>query len=376
MARGGDPQVGFADSTGQPSVVGWNREPSGWDRAIGPESSSVSSDQPDIGPPGAFVVISFTYSAAWGAAGGGWLYGTGSAAPVQAPFEAPGLSGLSPGSSPGGHDPGAPMDFGRTQDPAYGSMGTNAPLSPLFAMFTPARDHQDALQMAMMPAGPMNAPPVASGPGVLALAALNPGAGAAPGVGGSAPQAVPAAWPWAAQSASLIAPDGSGAGRSIATTAVGVAGAEARGAVEQAPTTQLFGRNILARTLPHPLQVVSPGNADPAVASALNPPPSPRGAELIAAALPFAGDSLERSLDDFVRQLETVDVAALVTDGRTPIAIASLALASAAASAVVIREVGRRRSMRGRGPRLVDPVGRELALSFPELPRSWSERRR
>jgi hypothetical protein len=55
---------------------------------------------------------------------------------------------------------------------------------------------------------------------------------------------------------------------------------------------------------------------------------------------------------------------------------ASLVAAGAAAVAVAALEVARERSTRGRAPRLLDPLGRELALSFPELPTSWSEKRR
>jgi hypothetical protein len=96
----------------------------------------------------------------------------------------------------------------------------------------------------------------------------------------------------------------------------------------------------------------------------------PRGADLIAEALPLAGDSLQRSLEEFMRQLESVDV----TRGPTPALVATLAVAGAVASAVVAQEVIRRRSTSRNGIRLVDSRGRELALCFPELPRSWSKR--
>ena len=83
----------------------------------------------------------------------------------------------------------------------------------------------------------------------------------------------------------------------------------------------------------------------------------------------------KESLDEFVRQLEAVNVAGLVSRGPAPLVIVSVAVLSTAASALVVREAVRRRSGRGRGVRMVDHLGRELALSFPELPRSWSERR-
>jgi hypothetical protein len=98
--------------------------------------------------------------------------------------------------------------------------------------------------------------------------------------------------------------------------------------------------------------------------------PGPRGADLIAEALPLAGESLQRSLEEFVRQLESVDV----THGPTTAVAVTLAVAGAVASAVAAQEVIRRRSRSRGGIRLVDSRGRELALCFPELPRSWSKR--
>ena len=136
------------------------------------------------------------------------------------------------------------------------------------------------------------------------------------------------------------------------------------------------GRSALATTLSRSLLVPESDATDAASSGHNEAVPAPRGADLIAESLPFAGDSLERSLDDFVRQLEEVDVAALVGRGPTPMVIATLAVAGTAASAVVVRGIIRRRAERGRGARIVDSLGRELALSFPELPRSWSERRR
>ena len=98
------------------------------------------------------------------------------------------------------------------------------------------------------------------------------------------------------------------------------------------------------------------------------------GADLIADALPIAGESLEHSLDEFVRQLETVDVAGIVTRGPTPASYATFAVTGLAALAIATREVTRRRFRSARQFRVLDPVGRELALSFPELPRGWSSR--
>jgi hypothetical protein len=127
--------------------------------------------------------------------------------------------------------------------------------------------------------------------------------------------------------------------------------------------------------LPHAILLSSPSPALQVESGEEEPVPSPRGADLIAEALPFVGDSLERSLDAFVRQLREVDVAGLGAGGPMPIMIASVAVLGAATSVVVMREIVRRRSARGRGLRVVDSLGRDFALSFPELPRSWSERR-
>jgi hypothetical protein len=149
--------------------------------------------------------------------------------------------------------------------------------------------------------------------------------------------------------------------------------ASLRGAVETGRPGLSLGRSVLATTLSHSVLLPTAGQDgyghDQDAADLL-----PRGADLIAEALPFAGESLEKGLDDFVRQLESVDVAGLVSRGPVPMVIVSVAMLSTAASALVVREAIRRRSGRGR-VRMVDHLGRELALSFPELPRSWSERR-
>lgn len=97
------------------------------------------------------------------------------------------------------------------------------------------------------------------------------------------------------------------------------------------------------------------------------------GADLIADAIPIAGESLE-SLDEFVRQLEAVDVVGMVSRGPTPAAYVTVAITGLAASVIAARELARRRSRYAGRFRVLDPIGRELALSFPDLPRSWSGR--
>ncbi|MHB1556880.1 MAG: hypothetical protein ACYC61_05290 [Isosphaeraceae bacterium] len=134
------------------------------------------------------------------------------------------------------------------------------------------------------------------------------------------------------------------------------------------------GRSMLATTQTHSVMlpvveaVATPGGPEEA-------PVSPLGADLIAEAFPFAGDSLERSLDAFVRQLEEVEVVGLGVRGPAPILVSSLSVLGTAASALVVFEMLQRRGGRGKRIRVVDSLGRELALSFPELPRSWSQRR-
>jgi hypothetical protein len=139
------------------------------------------------------------------------------------------------------------------------------------------------------------------------------------------------------------------------------------------PRAANIGGGLVATTLSQ-VGPASPSSEPNTAAERHEATPLPRGADLIAEALPFAGDSLERSLEDYVRQLKAVDVGGIVTHGPTPIVVASIAIAGAAASAVIVREVVRRRTARRNGPRLFDSHGRELALSFPELPRSWSEK--
>jgi hypothetical protein len=228
----------------------------------------------------------------------------------------------------------------------------------------------------MVLAGPPGGSAFPGGSGAMALAAPDTGGGAA-ATGGSAAQAAPAASVVPGQSTLMVASDGSGGGRSSSPLPATVPAADARtAAAEPLQAGRSFTRNVMATILPQAMPAPPAGEPVPAAAGQGEAPPSPRGADLIAEALPFAGDSLERSLEEFVTQLERGDVVALVTDPRAPMVVAALAMVTTAATAMVAREVVRRRSARGRGLRLLDPLGRELALSFPELPRSWSEKRR
>ena len=212
-------------------------------------------------------------------------------------------------------------------------------------------------------------------PGVQGLASFGtgPATPTIPTIQG--PQGTTVATSGPAQSHALVGDSDSPVADRAATVALGsLPRADLRGTVDPGRGAHSPGRGVLATTLLHP---ALPPDGTPTPRDEPGPDedtPSPRGADLIAEALPFAGDSLERSLEEFVRQLRAVDVAGIVTQGPTPLVVASLTIAGAAASAVVAREFVRRRAGRGNRLRMVDSQGRELALSFPELPRSWSER--
>ncbi len=207
--------------------------------------------------------------------------------------------------------------------------------------------------------------------GPLALAA--PGASAA-GAGGSASTGMPGP---PAQPATPAAPDPGHAAHLVGAPAIPVASPshpDGRASLDLSRQGGSPGRSTIATTLTHSVMlpaveiVEEPGGSG-------EPPLSPIGADLIAEAFPFAGDSLVPSLDAFVRQLEEVDVTGLVARGPARIFVTSLTVLGAAASALVAREMLQRRGAPGRRIRVVDSLGRELALSFPELPRSWSQRR-
>lgn len=293
----------------------------------------------------------------------------GPGAGVLSTMANPGPSGdaiANPGANPDGS-----FFLARSQDPAPLAGVFNEPPPPGSAFPNGGRDRIDSSQPGAMPAAPLNAPSAPLAPGMTASAATGPAAIAASQAYLSPGLQTPPAGGGATnhRSPSLVDPD--------------VASADPQGSTAIGPIPRGDSRLALTARRSTPSSPARP-DLDPADVSpdgaAVFPdeaPPSPRGADLIAEVLPLAGESLQRGLEDFVRQLEAVDVAGIVTQGPTPLVAATLAVAGAAASAVVVREVVRRRAVRrGRdGLRIVDPLGRELALSFPELPRSWSQRR-
>jgi hypothetical protein len=240
-----------------------------------------------------------------------------------------------------------------------------------FWMFMLLSDSQDALNSAAVLVGSWAATPLMNGSGLSGPTSQEPGPGAATAVGTAAgPQVTPAL---STPSVTMITQDGPGHGRAISSLAGGQDGADATVALGPVRAVPSPGRHGPAAISHHLLPASAPRDSNPVESIPSGPTPQPRGADLIAQALPFAGDALERSLDDFVRQLRAADLA---PDARNPVVAASLVAIGAATAAIVAHEVVRRRSARGRGLRLRDPLGRELALSFPELPKSWSERRR
>jgi hypothetical protein len=101
---------------------------------------------------------------------------------------------------------------------------------------------------------------------------------------------------------------------------------------------------------------------------------SPQGADLIAQALPFDRASLEAALDQFVHQLDELDIRRLAARGPAPIAVFVLTALSSAASMELARRFWRRRLLVAKGIGVGDRVVREIPLGFPELPGSWSEK--
>ena len=101
----------------------------------------------------------------------------------------------------------------------------------------------------------------------------------------------------------------------------------------------------------------------------------PRGADLIAKAIPFARESLEQALEQFVDQLDDLDLGLLGTRGPAPIVMFSVAAITTAASAELARRYVQRKSTLSRAILALENSGRRLTLGFPELPGCWSERR-
>jgi hypothetical protein len=100
----------------------------------------------------------------------------------------------------------------------------------------------------------------------------------------------------------------------------------------------------------------------------------PQGADLITAALPFDRASLEAALDQFVRQLDELDIRRLVARGQASLVVFVMTALGSAAAMEFARRFWRRRLLVAQGIRVGNPVVREIPLGFPELPGSWSEK--
>lgn len=309
---------------------------------------------------------------------GGWIQPSqGNAIPavspaVQPEVEVPGFQPAAPGrgGGPGSFAQmlGAPSGFGSSS-----GLSLAAFLAAMFAADHARSENFDGVvslggsSLALSGLGSPTQGP--AGPVALAV----PGASAA-AAGLSASTGVPGP---PAQPATPGAAD-PGHAAHLATAppiaAASVSHSDGRASLDLSRQGGASGRSTFATTQTHTVMlpaaeaVATSGGSEEA-------PLSPLGADLIAEAFPFAGDSLVPSLDAFVRQLEEVDVTGLVARGPAPILVTSLTVLGTAASALAAREMLQRRGGRGRRLRVVDSLGRELALSFPELPRSWSQRR-
>ena len=305
---------------------------------------------------------------------GGWAGGTGgnAAASPSVPSLTPGSSGQPTNAPPAHSDPGG-LPFGQDQGQVWYPSNTNAS-TPQTTPSLLQRPRTDPVEVGALLTAPLNATTGIIGPGAPLAVAVGANSGSATVVGvGAAP--VPGSTALPGQPSPVMTAEGSGGEHAIAVGIVPAQRVCGRGGVASVRPARSSGRLNLSDAPPH-LVLSSSSIAPPPVDTIREETmPSPRGADLIAEALPFVGDSLERSLDDFVRQLEQFDVDGLGADGPMPIIVATVAVLSAATSAIVLRDIVRRRSARQGGLRVVDPLGREFAWSFPELPRSWSEER-
>jgi hypothetical protein len=371
-ASDGGPSGLDASAAGSSSGGSWaeNGGPSS-PTASGPSTTAMPDSSPSV-PPSDPLASGTTPGNYGSSTGGGVGAPGGDPAPATPSAMVPGISppALPSSQSPSNDGPGGAAMSGRPDDAMPSpSMMFAAPAG----LFTFTRGRSEPFEPGGTTSGPLNATGGPNGPGVQGLSSLASNV-STPSIGvGAGIQAVPSASNLPAQPATM--PDSESPRGESPAAAVGASQwSDGRGAAPAGRLASTLGRSVLATTLSHSVMMPR-GELDAEVSDRDASSLSPRGADLIAEALPFAGDSLEQSLNEFVRQLEAVDVAGLVNGGPAPVVVATLAVLGTAASAIVAREVVRRRSLRGRGVRMVDHLGRELALSFPELPRSWSEKR-
>lgn len=324
------------------------------DPAAGSPGSAASTAPAAGGTPFAGVTSTNPPGVGTGNGGGGAAGATGA-----------GLSNSTPGNPAGGspsNGAGAAdsLGLGREQFQPPESL-QSYPTPPMLSPYMSTRDRSDMPEFGAAPSSQSNAASAPGGPAMAgAAAAMSVAAASGSPQGTPAPQSGMTIPP----SPHLLSGDPAGGASDHGPAGAGAAArAETRAAAD--PSRRARGET---RPVADATEQLAWNTAEPASAGEA---PRPQGADLIAEALPFAGDSLERSLEDFVRQLRDVDV----TRGPAPAMMASIAVATVAVSSVLAHEVVRRRSGRRGGLRLVDSRGRELALCFPDLPRSWSRRR-
>jgi hypothetical protein len=377
--RGGDPYAEYAGLDGASWMGGSAHSEAGVGGAPG---SSVTSDgsgnaspSPDPSMQAGNYLVSMYMSSPSNGATNAWNStndpGSSEAASPSAP---PGpTTNLTIWTGvPGGYNPGNSAFLAREQAQTPPPFSTNAPQTFPGPYFDPMRDRSDGIAAGIPPTMSVNPNAVANAPGVQALGTVSLGVGVSSIAGGSSAQATSSVAVLAGRLALAADPDAPGGDHAGSSSAGLATQVDARARISTAWTSPSTGRTNLSTI--HSDRTLPSTSAEQAGSDRGQADPLPQGADLILEALPFAGDTLERSLEEFVRQLEAVDVAGLVRHGPPPFVVASVAVVSAAATAVVVREVVRRRSARGGRLRMVDSQGRELALSFPELPRSWSER--
>jgi hypothetical protein len=107
--------------------------------------------------------------------------------------------------------------------------------------------------------------------------------------------------------------------------------------------------------------------------------PTPTGADLLGAMIPFDGSALEQAVDQFLGSLDEVKVDGLAAHGRGRLYWFALSILSAAAFLEIARRRLARTAFRIRGLRQ-SGLDSHAALTggvvgFPELPTFWSKRR-
>ena len=98
----------------------------------------------------------------------------------------------------------------------------------------------------------------------------------------------------------------------------------------------------------------------------------PQAAGLIANAVPFDQAALEKAVDQFFDQLESLGMGQLVEQGPTRVIPLSLALLSTVTAVEVARRRLKSRTGERKATERQNPLGSEELLGFPELPGSWS----